>query len=307
MDNIQLKYLLDLDYYGSFAKVANNSFTSHQVIRNSIIALEKELNVKLVSSTNQGTCLTPAGNLLKDFALKYTDDFKVLQEELNKYRNSESYKTQISLYMSPIFSSEYYLNLLTNFKAKNPNLILEIYFSYLPQMFYNISSPYTIGLTLVSSNEETMRSFYKKIAEQNLHAFCLKEPSTYYCVRKNSKLAKHKLLRLEMIENITVYTFINSNPFCMPNEESNAAHSTSQTSSISYFSSYQTLKQLLKSQDCVAIVYKNEFEYYFGANSSEYVLIPSADQNIKLMVSTTMDNYISEEIQNLLNFLKTLL
>ena len=51
----QLNYLAHLAQSGSFSKTAEHFFTSHQVVRNAIIVLEKELGVKLVVSTSSGT------------------------------------------------------------------------------------------------------------------------------------------------------------------------------------------------------------------------------------------------------------
>lgn len=305
MENIQLKYLLALDHYGSFAKAAEHSFTSHQVIRNAIINLEKELNVKLVVSTNQGTVLTPAGLLVKDFAVKYYDDFKKLQDNLSEYQICSSTTVNISLYMSPMFSSEYYLGLFSDFEQQNSNIVLDMHFSALPQMFEDITSPYAVGLTLILTEQKTLDRFYQMIAQYNLRAFCIAKPQTYYCMHKSSKYAKNKSLCSDMLDQTTLYTFITNNAFCLPNKENSYTFSNKKYA-ISYFSSFNVLKRILRTQDSVASLHKKEFEHYFGKNLSEYILIPSSEQNTSLMAITCSAKGIPSEVQDLIEFFRTL-
>ncbi len=117
----------------------------------------------------------------------------------------------------------------------------------------------------------------------------------YACVHKSSKYAKRKkIVQQDLVEGNT-YTFLNTNIYCGMDEEGVPTQ---------YFSDFTTLKRLLKGNKGIGIIKKPEFDYYFGPNSREYLLLPM-ESGLKInCVAVCRPQKENEAVGRLMEFLR---
>lgn len=299
MDSNQLKYIAHLTQTTSLTKVAEHFFTSHQVVKKSIAALEDELQVTLVQSTNQGTQLTPAGLCVAEHVIGFQEQYHALQEDLAVFRAAPAYEpTELHLYVTPNMATEYYLNLYDSFFDTYENIHLVVHFSTFPQMLKEARPEQNaIYLTPVANTEETKKHLEKLSKTKQLTTILFPPIHSYLCMHKSSKYAKHTNPSLEDLQDAPLYVFLNTNPLCLSDDEPTVA--------LQYFSDYAILKRNIKKNQAIGIIKEYEFNYYFGEHNSEYILRPLKDTEIQhavIVSEQTLKKY--PVIQDFIHFLQ---
>jgi len=88
MNDIQIKYFLELCTVLNFTKAARNLYISQPALSKQIALLEEEMDIKLFERTNRGVNLTNAGKVFYDFFSEtkrdYNEKLKSLKKEENK-------------------------------------------------------------------------------------------------------------------------------------------------------------------------------------------------------------------------------
>jgi DNA-binding transcriptional LysR family regulator len=84
MNNIQIKYFIELCRTLSFTKTAQNLYVSQPAVSKQIFSLEKELGFHLFERNNKNVRLTPEGNLFYDFFKKTAVDYQKTVREAQK-------------------------------------------------------------------------------------------------------------------------------------------------------------------------------------------------------------------------------
>lgn len=277
MDSNQLMYLAHLSETTSLTKVAEHFFTSHQVVKKAIANLEDELNVTLIQTTNQGTQLTEAGLCVVKYARTFFDGYMRLQSELQAFIPVKEEITELHLYVTPNMSTEYCLDLYDSFFDKQSHANLVVHFSTFPKMLDEAQQTQNnIYLFPISYSEKIKQLLYNLAKEHQLASILFPPSTNYICMHKSSKYAKILSPSFEDLKDAPLYVFLNTNPLCLSDDES--------ALTLQYFSDYSILKRFIKKNQALGIIKKKEFKYYFGENTSEYVLRPLKDSTTQYTV-----------------------
>ncbi len=86
MDTKQVEYFVSIVETGSFSLAAEELYISQSSLSKQIIALEKELNIKLFDRSQRKIALTEAGKIFHKHALKIKENHRSLQAELGEYK-----------------------------------------------------------------------------------------------------------------------------------------------------------------------------------------------------------------------------
>lgn len=296
----QLKYIAYLQQAGSLSKVADHFFTSHQVIRHAMLSLENELDIKLIQSSNQGSLLTKAGIYVAQYAQKTCEDFQKLEQQLRPLKASSSATAAIiHVNIAPSMATDYYLDLFDRYADSNSAIKLDIRISSFSQILDILHSfEDTIYILPIMANSAIMNKLKNDVADYNLTVIFLSRQTNFLCVHKKSKYAKLRSCSFSDLENALLYVFFNSNPYCL-------SDSDDQLENIHYFGDFNALKRMLKENYSAAIIKQSDFDYYFGKNKSEYVLIPLSDDNMIDYVAIVPNGpSLTSPIRDVLNFLR---
>ncbi len=295
----QLTYLAHLQQSGSLAKTADHFFTSHQVIRNAIIGLEEELNVTLVFSSNRGTKLTPAGQCAASYAQRTIDGLHELQEQLKNYQPTLTKNQTLHLHIVPSMATEYYFDLFDSYVAQNASVKLEFKISPFQQMLQEITDfDHVVCLTMSLPQKALLNKLKQEITQYPLQMIQLIELSNFICTHKSTKYAQLKNCSFDDLADTSIFTFLNSNPYCIDDE-----CLTNNLSNLRYFGDYASLKRILKKKQGVALLKNHEFDYYFGKNSDDFVQIPlDNDYNVCIIAAVPIES--SPLVRDFLSFLR---
>lgn len=85
----QIEYLAEINRHHSMRQASEHLFITSQALGQSIAALEKELNLKLIESSRTGTFLTPTGRVLLEAGEEFS---RVIAELQNSANTTGSYK-----------------------------------------------------------------------------------------------------------------------------------------------------------------------------------------------------------------------
>lgn len=88
MDNRQIESFVAIVETGSFSQAAEELYISQSSLSKQIIALEKELGVKLFDRSKRKIALTDAGKILHKHALNLRKNYQSLQADLNEYKKA---------------------------------------------------------------------------------------------------------------------------------------------------------------------------------------------------------------------------
>ena len=303
MHTDQLNYISYLTQTSSLNKVAEHFFTSYPVVKKAITDLEIELQVSLIQSSKQGTRLTPAGERVVQFAQTLQEHYAILQDDLKPFTPILEQKlTQLHLYITPSLATEYYLNMYDKFFDTIPNVQVITHASTLLQMLDDSDTTenniYFTPIYKTNANDQLLQELIKK---HHLKSIFFKPIINYVCMHKTSKYTKLNSITLAELETAaTVYAFLNTNPLCDGGEEDSPG--------LQRFSDFSILKRNIKKHQAMGIMKRNEFNYYFGENNSEYVLRPlkgSELYHVAMVSEHTLEN--NPIIQDFIHFLQDLL
>lgn len=88
MDIKQVEYFVSIAETGSFSLAAEALYISQSSLSKQIIALEKELGVKLLDRSQRKIALTEAGKIFLKHALKMKETHRSLEAELGEYKKA---------------------------------------------------------------------------------------------------------------------------------------------------------------------------------------------------------------------------
>ncbi len=119
MDLRQVQYFLAVANAGSFSVAADELFISQSSLSKQILALEKELDVRLFDRSHRKIVLTEAGEFFYDHALQLETTYKVMLGGLGKYRMT---KPDLAIAAIPVIAQYGITRYLAQFKSKFPNI-----------------------------------------------------------------------------------------------------------------------------------------------------------------------------------------
>lgn len=112
---------------GGFTPAANKLFITQPAVSWQIKSMEKALDVLLIERSEREIQLTPAGEILYRNAKIIIDQYHVLNEDMDRYRNNESGNVRIAASTIP---GEYLLSsLIKNFRQTHSDINTKVYIS----------------------------------------------------------------------------------------------------------------------------------------------------------------------------------
>ena len=112
---------------GGFTPAANKLFITQPAVSWQIKSMEKALDVVLIERSERDIHLTPAGEILYRNAKIIIDQYHVLNEDMDRYRNNESGNVRIAASTIP---GEYLLSsLIKNFRQTHSDINTKVYIS----------------------------------------------------------------------------------------------------------------------------------------------------------------------------------
>lgn len=126
MRSEQLEYLLEVAKTGSFHKTASKYYTSHQTVSTAIRNLENEVNAQLFTRDNQGTHLTPAGEIMAKYAEKILITVKQCKNEIatTSTHSESSIQGELTVLVAPLLNNLIIPDLIARFTVDFPHIKL---------------------------------------------------------------------------------------------------------------------------------------------------------------------------------------
>ena len=187
-----LSYLLDIKETHSITQTADKYFISHQALSQAIRSLEKELQLTLLLRSKHGVSFTPAGERFLAFAKEVTAQKERLDADLACYRAEYAPLTAhtLSVYAIPRYFTPQFLDLIHILQTGRQKFNITLRNATNEEIFSKVNfDPFTIGLavTYELQMEESLDDF---LARRHLSYEIIESMPVYYCVHKNSPMAK---------------------------------------------------------------------------------------------------------------------
>lgn len=256
MKTEQLMYFLDLAQSGSMNKTADNFFTSHQVVRNAVLALENELKVALIVTTTQGTQLTAAGEIVRRYAQMVMSSLNDMAKELAPWQPPEQPEETavLRLGVTPYLSDGLLLNFIETYQKHHPNLRIELICMPYPELLQYVQ-PGAICLMQVSEAEGSAMELKQRLAAQNVQAMVIASRSLFLCVQSRSKWANQSFVtrkELDELPLILKYT---------------AAVSSWDKHHQQFVNSAEAQKEMIRRRAGAGLITRAEFAFYFKSET----------------------------------------
>ena len=256
MKTEQLMYFLDLAQSGSMNKTADNFYTSHQVVRNAVLALENELKAALIVTTPQGTQLTAAGEIVRRYAQMVMSSLRDMAEELAPWQPPEQPEEAavLQLGVTPYLSDGLLLNFVETYQKRHPNLRIELICMPYPELLQYVQ-PGAICLMQVSEAEGSDEELKQRLAAQKVQALVIASRSLFLCVESRSKWAAQSFVtrkELDELPLILKYT---------------AAASSWDKRHQQFVNSAEAQKELIRRRAGAGLMTRAEFAFYFKSEA----------------------------------------
>jgi len=268
----QLKYLLSLRETLSLTKTAQDYFTSHQVINNSIKSLEQELEIEILERSPKGVKFTDAGLVICNFAKDVIARKEQLHLDLAPFMPTDTPANsgELDINVIPRFANKVFFNFYMNFAKKHPCATMSI--NTLPaQVFYTrlpLEKPFLFLCTLNNDFIQSA-SFQKQLTTYHLSYELLVEHKLGICISKNSKyfsqISVDKTLD-QLAEDgipITIFDFsLGESSFVLDKDKS-------------YYiiDSFDSQKELIKSGEYIAYCTPWEYQKFFQSKNQSLIFI----------------------------------
>ena len=119
MDIKQVEYFVAIVETGSFSLAAEQLYISQSSFSKQIIALEKELGIKLFDRSARKIALTKAGKVFYKHALKIKENYRSLQAELGEYKNATP---SLRITAIPVIAQYGITSFVAQFQKAYPNI-----------------------------------------------------------------------------------------------------------------------------------------------------------------------------------------
>lgn len=294
MKTESLTFFLDLAQTGSLSQTAEHFFTSHQVISKAIKNLEDELNVKLITTSNQGATLTDAGQVLLKYATLITNTITELQAELEPWTiKTSSPRKKIYFCTSPYLTDSLILSFVDDYQERNPEITFELTSLPFSSIIPEIKSPNAVFIipTIESATQE--KHFISTLNEHDLTFFVLAERPIYICTHHKSPLATYDFITEDMLAKIPliISSNITLNMVFAGNQHRQLVNSIS------------AQKNLIRRGNGVGIYTKAEFDYYFR-NEKNFILIPAEMIPVQYICIRQKNSEIPEHVHQFLTAIR---
>ena len=297
MKTEHMEYFVKAAEACSLNKVAEEYYTSHQVIRKAIKNLETELNVQLIKTNNKGLELTTAGKIMLKYAKKMQRDVCELKTELAPHTNmAVKDKQKVELGITPYLTDSLLLDFVDDYQRQKKDISIKIKSLPLDEMYDQLTNEQTFFITPTVDFALNDENFQGKLKEHKLTFFTLKTSSLYICAHENSKYAALDFISDQDFARLPVFissrTTLNSRFALNGNQQ--------------IISSLVAQKGMIKKGLGVSLVTQKEFEFYFKGEK-QYRIIPTALAPVTYICVHRQDMVIPGYVNELLNTLREVL
>lgn len=121
MNILRLKFFIAVAETGSFSEAAEQLYTTQSSVSKQVMALEKELNIRLFDRTSRKTELTPQGKTALTHAKTIMADYEAMMAEL-----SSSGAGTLCLLSIPVMAQYGITGILADFRQRYPHLSMTV-------------------------------------------------------------------------------------------------------------------------------------------------------------------------------------
>lgn len=292
MNTKHLEYLLDIGTTHSFSKTADNFYTSHQVVSNSITSLEDEFNIKIVNRSNHGIEFTEEGLIFLNYARSVLKHYTEIQAQLKPFHRSEtrsSLSGELSVYFIQRFSNQLFMNLNRKYKKDYPKVNVSLKNTSLNYILNEIVLGETdiIVATIYKdlTSSENDDELLKNLSTQNLSinticiqklGLCISKNSTYYKLLQNPEIMKDYYLH----EKIPIVSF---------DYQIDKTY-LSRKFDLIFIDNFEIQRELIKAGDYAASCTYLEFKYFFNHPSLIFLPFDDIYLNYVILYSSSSNN-----------------
>ena len=259
-------------------------------------SLERELDVRLITTTNQGSQLTAAGEIVARYARDFAKVRQAMTVELAPYQaQGPSLRRRVlRLCATPYLSDSLLLNFLNAYQKAQRHVTIELLAMPYPEILDYISGPKAVGLMQTSEEELPPQEVAGQAAAKGLACLELTRRPLYICAHANSPWAKLDFIPRDEVERIPLilkYT---------------AAASSWDKTHQQFVNSFEAQKRLIRMNSGVGLVTKAEFDHYYKAED-KYVLVPVGLGEIVYLCLLPDQENMPQAVRQLLEAVETVL
>jgi len=288
MDIKQIEYFASIAETGSFSKAAEELYISQSSLSKQIIALEKELGVKLFDRSKRRISLTEAGKMFHKHALSFRKINQSLTADLNEYKKATPSLTIAAI---PVTAQYGITSHVAQFKKTHP----QINFSLEERQASTILS----ALNQHKYDLAFIRDY--KIDSKLFSTLPIVADRLKVVVSGDHRFSKRKSISLAELSD---ENFIMFNKGTLIHELSmNACESAGFEPQVFYATlRAASIIDMVSSNSGVALMMEKVLDYY---NRSDIVSIPLNDViESKIVLAYPKDRKLSKPAKTFLNFMK---
>ncbi|MBT9777776.1 LysR family transcriptional regulator [Clostridium sp. MCC353] len=124
MNILRLKHFIAVAENGSFSEAAERLYTTQSSVSKQVMALEKELGVRLFNRTSRKIELTPQGGIVLEHARKLAAGYDEMMARLSAYE--QSCKGYLSIVSIPVMAQYGITSIVADFNRLFPHITLNI-------------------------------------------------------------------------------------------------------------------------------------------------------------------------------------
>lgn len=246
MDEIKLKYFISVARHLNFTKAAEDCHVTQSTMSKQISALEHELGAQLFARNNREVTLTPAGARLANDAEDYMEQYRIINDSINKLHLE--YETHLAIGVGP-WESLLLPPILSRFTEKFPSVEMHCtLYTHKRMASHFRSSTFDVGVCSKICTDAVSGLVTQPIGTFNLHAVA----------RADSDFWEMSACDRSVLKNQTIITLYENEyepvrPYCTKNNM--------QTAAFTYSNMFHPQIAMVRANMGIAFVpefYKNE-------------------------------------------------
>lgn len=191
----QLRYLLYVAECGSINSAGKKYFISPQAIHAALNKLEDSVGVMLLERTGKGVSFTNAGLIMLKFAQRTLSEYKQVMQAITALDQDETKDFERLVIYAPLMFENYLNKKLSKFIEMFPDILISVFFDRSSSIVSKIDRYEDHDIIDAGDNIAGVIAVDIETYETTKNTFdhgFLGNGCLYYCVRKDSDLAKEK-------------------------------------------------------------------------------------------------------------------
>lgn len=288
MDIKQIEYFVSIADTGSFSQAAEELYISQSSLSKAIIAMEKELDVKLFDRNKRRIALTDAGKVFFTHALKLKENYRSMLVDLGEYK-----KTTPSLVLAaiPVIAQYGITSYVAKFKKTYPHINFTLEEREASVVWPGLSQhKYDLAFARDYNIDPSVFSYFPLLTDKLTVAVSCDHR---FAKRKSISLTELSDENFIMFNKGTLIHELSMNACRLAGLEPRVFYATLRAASII---------GMVASNSGIALIMEKVLNYY---KHSDVVAIP-LDQTIesKVILAYPTDRKLSESARTFLDFMK---